>query len=319
MPRRHKVLVSTLVAFVAMGYGLATAQDRAQAPANQARPQAGAARPAQNPKAFPQEAMDDLLRQWEGQSKKLETLEVDIYRVDRDMSWGDESHFIGHAAFKSPDLAYVDYRLVKLAAEPDPKEKNKKKFVPQKKKDGKLDTTPFQTIICTGTEVWEYRSDVKQLTIFPLDKDARRRVLNEGPLPFLFRMKSGDAKQRYTMVLKDQNDDASTVMIMPKIKEDLDSFSTAWVQLDRKFLLPTRILLIAPDKAKLQDFRLSSPRANLPVKPEYFVGVKPTKPWQIVVNPAADAPGNPAPKRTRQLGNPKAAQRPAAGPGQIER
>jgi hypothetical protein len=200
MPRRHRVLVSTLVAFVAMGFGLATAQDRAQAPANQTRPQGSAARPAQNPKPFPPEAMDDLLRQWEGQSKKLETLEVDIYRIDRDLAWGDESHFTGHAAFKTPDLAYVDYRLVKLLVEADPKVKNKKNFVPQKRQDGKFDTTPFQTILCTGVEVWEYRSDVKQLIIFPLDKDARRKALDEGPLPFLFRMKAGDAKQRYNMV-----------------------------------------------------------------------------------------------------------------------
>jgi hypothetical protein len=108
-------------------------------------------------------------------------------------------------------------------------------------------------------------------------------------------------------------------MITPRIKQDIDAFSTAYVQLDRQFLLPNRILLVSPDKAKLQDFRLSNPRANLPVDPKFFIGVKPTKPWQIVVNPAADAPGNPAPKRARQLGNPKAAQRPAPDQGQIER
>jgi TIGR03009 family protein len=319
MPRRHKILVSTLVAFVAMGYGLVSAQDRTQAPANQARPAQAAARPAQTSKVFPQAAMDELLGQWEGQSAKLESLEIDIYRIDRDLAWGDEAHFTGHAAFKYPDLAYVDYRRVKLVAEPDPKIKNKKIFVPQKDKNGRLDTSPFETILCNGKEVWDYRSDVQQLVIFQLDNGARKKILNEGPLPFLFRMRTGDAKQRYHMVLQNQDAKESLVMINPNIKEDKDSFQTAWVRLDRKFLLPTRIVLVLPEKVKMQDFTLSRPRANLPVNEKFFVGVKPTKPWQIVVNPMGDAPSGAAAKGGRRLVEPKATRRPAADQGETQR
>ena len=128
--------------------------------------------------------------------------------------------------------------------------------MPGKNKNGQLDTSPFQTILCTGKEVWDYRSDVRQLIIFTLNNDARKKVLDEGPLPFLFRMRVGDAKQRYNMVFAIKMRSIRLVMITPKIKEDQDVFSTAWVQLDREFLLPTRILLVSPDKAKLQDFRL---------------------------------------------------------------
>lgn len=142
----------------------------------------------------------------------------------------------------------------------------------------------------------------------------RKKVLDEGPLPFLFRMRVGDAKQRYNMVLRDQNAKYSTVMITPKIKEDLDAFSTAWVQLDRVFLLPTRILLVSPDKAKLQDFRLSNPRANLGVNEKYFIGVKPTSPWQVHVNPGADEVAAPGAKRSRRPGDPGAAACPGQGP-----
>ena len=75
-------------------------------------------------------------------------------------------------------------------------------------------------------------------------------------------MRAGDAKQRYNMTLRIQNEKYSLVMIMPRMKEDKDVFSTAWVTLDREFLLPTRIVLISPDKAKQQDFRLSKHNAN---------------------------------------------------------
>jgi hypothetical protein len=96
-----------------------------RAPAKQARPAQAAPGQAQQAQAFPPEAMDELLGQWELQSRKLETLEVDIYRIDRDAEWGDEVHFTGHAAFKNPDLAYVDYRKVKMSAQADPKAKER--------------------------------------------------------------------------------------------------------------------------------------------------------------------------------------------------
>ena len=86
-------------------YHLAAAQDRAQPAPKQARPAQASQGQVQQAQQFPPEAMDELLGQWELQSRKLQTLEVDIYRVDRDAGWGDEIHFNGHAAFQNPDLA----------------------------------------------------------------------------------------------------------------------------------------------------------------------------------------------------------------------
>ena len=142
-----------------------------------------------------------------------------------------------------------------MVAQPNPKDKNKKIYVPQKDKNSSL-TTPFQNHCLHGQGVWDYRSDVLQLAIFQLDQRARQKILNEeGPLPFLFRMRAGDAKQRYNMVLKNQNDKEALVMITPKLKEDQDAFSTAWVRLDRKYLVPSPcIVLFLPDKVKVQGF-----------------------------------------------------------------
>ncbi len=321
MPRRQKLFGIALVALVAMVYQVAAAQDRGQAPAAQARPAQPTPKLIQQAQQFPPEAMDEVLRQWEGQSKKLETLEVDIYRIDRDMQWGDEVQFTGHAAFKNPDLAYVDYRKVKLLVQPDPKVKNKNVFVPQKAKNGQLDSNPFETILCTGKEVWDYRFDVTNLVIWTLDSNTRKKVLDEGPLPFLFRMRAGDAKQRYDMVLRGQDANFSLIVVTPKIKEDQDVFSTAWVKLERKFLLPKQITLISPDKSKRQDFLLSNFHANKGVNERYFIGVKPTKVsgWTVEVNPLADAPSSGAAKRARRPGDPKAAVRTAPGQNQIQR
>jgi TIGR03009 family protein len=321
MPRSQKLFGIALVALLAMVYQVAAAQDRGQAPAAQARPAQATPRVIQQTKPFPPEAMDEVLRQWEEQSRKLQTLELDIYRIDRDVQWGDEVHFSGHAAFENPDLAYVDYRKVKLLVQRDPKVKNKNVFLPQKAKNGQLDSDPFQTILCTGKEVWDYRSDVKNLVIWTLDNNSRKKVLDEGPLPFLFRMRAGDAKQRYNMVLRGQDEKYSLIVVTPKIKEDQDVFSTAWVKLERKFLLPAQITLISPDKAKRQDFLLSNFRANKGVSEKYFIGVKPTKisGWTVEVNPLADGPSSGTGKRARRAVDPKAAQRAAPGQDQIQR
>jgi hypothetical protein len=110
-------------------------------------------------------------------------------------------------------------------------------------------------------------------------------------------------------------------MILPKIKEDIDAFSTAWVILDRKFLLPTQIRLILPDKVKIQDFKLSNIRANEEVEPRYFVGVKPPKSsgWKVEINPGAGGPEPAAAKRPRRAGEQEAVVRPARSQTSIDR
>ena len=308
MPRPQTILISFLVALVATGSAIALAQNQGPARASAAPKQQPASRkPVQPLQQFPPGRMDELLRLWEGQSAKLKTLEVDIYRIDQDRAWGDEAQFSGHAAFKTPDLAYVDYKKVKMVA--DPKDKNK--FVAAQNKDGTFVATPFETILCTGVEVWQYRYDVKQVYIFPLNKDARRRALDEGPLPFLFRMRVGDAKQKYDMA-RPWNEKSSLVEILPRLKEDKEVFSTAWVWLDRQFLLPRRIKLISPDKGKFQDFILTNIRANQPVKDQYFVGIKPGLGWKMQINPAGEEKGAANPNRPRRNGDPQAADRPDA-------
>jgi len=245
--------------------------------------------------------MNELLTQWEGQSAKLTSLEVDVYRIDKNSAWWDEEeHYLGHAAFKNPQLAYLDFRKVKLQVQVDPEDKNKKKMVPIKK-NGKIESTPYQTIVCTGAEVWDYHYDVKQIFIYTLDKDARRRAIEEGPLPFLFNMKAAEATQRYDMILWKEDEKGYVVKIKPKFPEEQERYSIAWIYLDRSFLLPTRIVLIAPDGKSIQDFKLKNIEPNKKqVDPRFFQVVNPKKPWKVErIKPGAQGPNAPANARLR--------------------
>jgi TIGR03009 family protein len=294
MPLRRTILISALTAAFATGFALAVAQDRGddggprgqQPPATKAQPRPDPAR------------MQALLRLWEGQSAKLKSLDVSLYRVDRDLAWGDEEHYLGHAAFQNPSLAYIDYRKVKMQAQSDPNVKGKKVFVPTKKKNGEVDSVPFETILCTGTEVWDYRYDVRQIIVYTLDKDERKRALEEGPLPFLFNLKAGDAEARYNMELRSEDQRGYLVMVKPKVKEDAAVFRTAFIWLDREFLLPTRIRLIAPDNKSWQDFTLSKINPNKVIPARFFQGVNPGKGWKLERNPGSRPPSPPTGSRS---------------------
>jgi TIGR03009 family protein len=308
MPFPRRIWIAALVALFSAGFTLAVAQDRGNvATPAQAQQPAAAREPAMD--------MDQLLQLWAGQSAKLKTLELSIYRIDEQKAWGDVEHYQGRAAFRAPQLAFLDFRKVKMQEQADPKDKKKKVLAPVKK-NNKIESVPYQTIVCTGQEVWDYRYDVKQVYIFPLNKDQRKRAIEEGPLPFLFNMNVADAQRRYQMALVGEDKTRYMVKVIPLLKDDLDSFSVAWVYLDKQFLLPTRVYLLAPDKKSSKDFNLSRIEANKPVDPQFFVGVAPPgKGWQIERNPGGPDPADPKAPRRRQ-GDQAAGRAPAPGQNQ---
>jgi TIGR03009 family protein len=203
-------------------------------------------------------------------------------RIDDTPAWGDKEYYEGRALFQTPNLALIDFNKIKLDA-------NKR---PLKDAKGNFLTTPFERIVCTGEEVWQYRSDTQQIFIFPLNKDQQQKAIEEGPLPFLFNMQAKDAKQRYQMTLMSVDNKTKTygISIKPKLEEDKQSFSLAFVNLDQKYLLPTRIIMLSPDGKSKKDFQIDRQKriANGPINPGNFKGKLIGPPWKIVRNPGGE-------------------------------
>src|SRR5262249_28277987 len=122
----------------------AAPRQAAPRPARAGQPGQAQAQPANNAAR-----MKWLLEKWEGQSAKLKTLDVHIYRIDKDVKWDDEVHFEGRAVFKNPNLAYLDFKKIKLA-----KDANKRLVPVKDPKSGKPMTTPTETIVCGQNAVW---------------------------------------------------------------------------------------------------------------------------------------------------------------------
>jgi TIGR03009 family protein len=308
MPRAKSILVSLVVAVSADGWVLAFPQDGGNDPAVAPR-----ARPNGQPASAKKPALDSkkmewLLTAWEGQSKKLRALDVKIDRIDKTPApWQEENLYEGRAVLKSPQLAYLEFKKVHI----DPKTQ-------------KRVATPHEVIIMNETDVWQYLFEDRKIFIYPLNKEERQRALEEGPLPFLFNMKAGEAKHRYEMALQAENEKYYFVVIHPKLQEDRESFVTAWVWLDRQFLLPLRIVQFLPDNKSTRDFRLSNIKANPKVGDEWFRGGVPAnksgdpkRAWKVLRNPDAQGRGgeNSVAPRRQPAGQP--ALRPIApGPEQ---
>ena len=175
----------------------------------------------------------------------------------RTSKWKDEVHFEGRAVFKSPNLAYLDFWKLKLT--PNAKGQLAPANDP---KNGKPLTTPTETIVCSRNEVWQYLYEGRQIFVFPLAKGERQRALDEGPLPFLFNMKAEEAGARYQMLFEGENTENYAVKVVPGSRKTRSPSRSAFLYLDKKYLLPERIALISPDGKSSRDFGLHDIKAN---------------------------------------------------------
>lgn len=220
--------------------------------------------------------MARLLKLWEQQSAQLKTLDVTIERTDKNPAWGEDEHYVGRALLMSPDLAWLDFQ--KVAS-----------------KDGQLILTPWERIISTGEEVWQYRCDTKQIFIYPLEKQPQKRALEEGPLPFLFNFREAEARQRYELSLMGEKEDHYWIGIRPKLVMDQDAFSMAFVKLDKRLLLPVRIYLMAPDGKSTKNFELTKIYPNKEVMRANFQGRALGPPWKVIDNRQGNGQAHPRP------------------------
>ncbi|MGZ3317500.1 MAG: hypothetical protein ACXU95_09365, partial [Isosphaeraceae bacterium] len=230
MQRQTTMMAAQFLAFwvlcPAMCLGQAPEQDgaavaapaQAQVPAATARPEQQGAAPRQAgapAKPVNPANMEWLLKKWEHQSSLLKTLDVTVLRIDDNPAWGEIEYYEGRALFKSPNLAFIDFNKIT--------QDDKKKPLRDPQKKDKWLATPYERIVCTGEEVWQYKSDTQQIFIYPLGKNEKKKAIEEGPLPFLFNMHAEDARQRYQMSLISEDAKGYGVSIKPKLQEDKES------------------------------------------------------------------------------------------------
>jgi TIGR03009 family protein len=245
-----------------------------------------------------------LLKLWEQESGQLKTLDVTIERTDKNPAWGADEKYVGRALLMSPNHAWLDFN--KIVLDKDDK--------PLLNKDGRPVTQPYERIICTGDEVWQYRSDTKQIFIYPLEKQPQKRALEEGPLPFLFNFRESEARQRYEMALMskpEEEKDHYWIGIKPRLVMDKEAFSFAYVKLDKALLLPVRLYLVSPDGKSAKNFDLEKVKPNVRVMTDNFKGGT-IKDWKVIDNREGNGQAKAQPQPQPAPGRPA---QPAMKPG----
>lgn len=249
----------------------------AQNPARPAAPVvAPAAKNAMAAPAIDPAETERLFRLWEAQSAKLNSLDVGFTRTDTSPGWNSVEEYKGRAYLQNPNLACL----------------HSQKVVKEQGKADKLED--FDRIVCTGKEVRQYDFATRQIFVFPLAAEERKKALQEGPLPFLFNMKADAVKLRYSMTVLNQNEKYYLLGVVPRLDTDKEVFSNALLQLDKKTYLPDRLLLIAPNGKDRQDYVFNGIKSNEAINPKLFQGLN-IEGWKLVENPLPDNGGPPRP------------------------
>jgi TIGR03009 family protein len=224
----------------------------------QAAPPAGGAVAAPRPAAQPaqegepplpppkivaggEQKMQQLLAEWEQRSRQDQTLYAEFARIDKLADRLNPRTYDGVALLKRPSQACLEFRERVEGVE---------------KQKGPL----YERIVATGEEVYHVSAPTKQVFVYPLDPDARRRALEQGPLPFIFNFRKDDALQRYEMYLiketPAQGDKPGTcvIEIRPRTDIDKEEFHRALVQLDLSTYLPSALQLLGPNRKDTKTF-----------------------------------------------------------------
>jgi TIGR03009 family protein len=235
------------------------------------------------------EEMNALLDEWEKYSKKITSLDVEFERIDKAQAWGDQ-YFKGRAMFKSPDLACLEFTKIKLDAQGKP--------IMVTAKDGKpskaVEAEPTERIVCTGKEVLQYTWDDRKIFVFPLDKQVRQKSLQQGPLPFLFNMRAADARQRYGMRIFKQNENEYLISIVPNEEIDKQSFSKAFLALNKKTFQPNKLWLYPNANQEVQVFEFTGIQPNKAMDNTFFSPSTKIPGWKVIFNPGGNDNGKPA-------------------------
>jgi TIGR03009 family protein len=297
--RRIVLLAGPWIAAAALvGSARGQATDRGQAPARRSLPASAPATKGSEPEAaqipasdapapldprVAAQRMEQLLKLWEQQSVKVDTLDAQFIREDYDAQWKERTRFLGRAILKNPNLAFLDFKRIE---------------------DNNL--VPFEQIRCTGNEVYHYVNSSNQIYIYQLAPQEKQRALEEGPLPFMFNMRAEEAKRRYKMTLLSETPTYYRIAIEPKEDIDREAFLSADVLLDKERFLPNALQLTGTNGKDKKTFWFTGQKnyikTNVEVNAVNFQG-RVLKGWSIVrpdadgkVAGPAQAPGRPAPQ-----------------------
>jgi TIGR03009 family protein len=255
--QRHSTIRTSLLAVVCASYAPVAFGQAPEATGSANAVRAKSSAPADSAK------MERVLELWAKECSRLETLDAQIFRRDFVVDWEEYGYFEGRVLFKKPNEAHIEFRKIE--------QDQFKKPIKAPQSNAWVSTLTERQIF-NGQEVRLYDFAAKQVVVRPLDKHQASQALGWFPLSIFFNIRADDARNRFTMTLIGEDDKTYSVALKPKTRLDRESFSQAYIQLDRELMLPIRIVLHSPDGKSQKDFQLSAVQRNAKIDPRMFEG-----------------------------------------------
>jgi TIGR03009 family protein len=245
------------------------------------------AQQAQQPPATPPAApaagatLDDHLAKWEAAMKQVETLGAQITRVDKNTIYDNIQRLTGTAYYMKAGKGPTAENLARLELKLDGQKVPKEKF------------------ICTGTYIYDFRPEQKEIRYYELPKPKPGQVAEDNNLlSLLFGMKAEDAKRRYELKLAKEDTYYIYVDISPRSPADKSDFQRARLILNKSNYLPRQLWFEHANKSEVM-WDIPNLQVGMALDRRVFDAPTPPSGWklvagekrsQTVVRPASPSP-----------------------------
>jgi TIGR03009 family protein len=230
--------------------------------------------PAAPPAAPAPGRLDALLVRWEQEMKSVQTLVAQCTRIETDQVNLTSEVFIGTAKFMKPSYALLEMH---------------KKDKPE----------VFEKYLYTGTELYEYRPQIKAVRIHSLPPPNPGEMADDNFLRFVFGgLKAEEARRRYDLRLVKEDQWYVYLEVLPKLPADKVDFQKLRLVLHAKTLLPRELWLQQPNGNEVK-WDIPEARAGVPLGPKDFAAPPVPPGWTVMRVPRvnAAAPANELPPR----------------------
>lgn len=246
-PLRHFAVPCCLLALSALATSLFAQQPAGKSPLRPAQsppatskpgPATKQARPDDNPMIIEPVSpeLKEILNEWEQKSGAIKSLHGKHTRYVYNSVFDLEKRAEGKFYVETPDKGRID-----LVGLPPKKNEVSKKVGKQTGERYRLEADRDEMWICNGDEIVMVNGDEKTYEVAPVPEHLRGTKIMDGPLPFLFGMKSADAQKRFQLKLLSNTPTSLTIQIEPRRQSDADNYKMAEIMLDKKSYLPIAV------------------------------------------------------------------------------
>ena len=185
--------------------------------------------------------LKEILDEWEQKSGAIKSLHGKHTRFVYNSVFELEKRADGKFYVETPDKGRID-----LVGLPPKKNEVSKKVSKQTGKPYRIEADRDEMWICNGDEIVMVNGEEKTYEKVPVPDHLRGTKIIDGPLPFLFGMKSADAQKRFRLTLLSNTATTVIIQIVPRRESDADNYKTAEIILDKKTYLPIAVRMHDP-------------------------------------------------------------------------